>query len=284
MLPFDQCGHLFHPDCAKSYFNSKIDDKSLPLKCPLPECKLDIAISDIQMILLPEEFQKFEKFTFDLYIEKNNDSYNCCPTPNCPFVYQWVPMGGFEMNCPVCEKKYCLKCKVEFHEGQSCKEYEINHKIDPNDDKFLKFVRGKHFKQCPKCKYWVERSMGCDTMSCRCGCTFCYACGADKGAGNHVCKRRPGVGGIMHPMPIPVEEHFGGLSFPIPHSLPEAENPFNLLSAMDSRRIPKIKQWRAPIKKAAKKAAPSAIRSDEDYWDLDEREQIEEMRAFYQNN
>lgn len=38
-------------------------------------------------------------------------------------------------------------------------------------------MKGAKFKQCPKCKYWVERNQGCPTMSCKCGQKFCYDCG-----------------------------------------------------------------------------------------------------------
>jgi len=41
----------------------------------------------------------------------------------------------------------------------------------------MKFVKGKKFKQCPKCKYWVERATGCDHITCRCRYEFCYKCG-----------------------------------------------------------------------------------------------------------
>ena len=50
---------------------------------------------------------------------------------------------------------------------------------------------GKKFglSQCPKCHSWIEKgpameafgipvAEGCDKMTCRCGCQFCYRCGA----------------------------------------------------------------------------------------------------------
>lgn len=46
-----------------------------------------------------------------------------------------------------------------------------------NDEAFEKFVKGKKFKQCPKCMFWVEKNQGCDHMTCRCHYEFCYKCG-----------------------------------------------------------------------------------------------------------
>ena len=45
------------------------------------------------------------------------------------------------------------------------------------DKAFEDFVKGAKFKQCPKCKFWVERVSGCSSMACRCGVEFCYDCG-----------------------------------------------------------------------------------------------------------
>lgn len=38
-------------------------------------------------------------------------------------------------------------------------------------------MRGMKFKQCPFCRFWVEKTEGCDHMRCRCGKEFCYKCG-----------------------------------------------------------------------------------------------------------
>ncbi len=43
----------------------------------------------------------------------------------------------------------------------------------------MDFVKGMKFKQCPSCKYWVEKNEGCNHMTCRCGKQFCYVCGGD---------------------------------------------------------------------------------------------------------
>lgn len=34
-------------------------------------------------------------------------------------------------------------------------------------------------QRCPQCRFWVEKSKGCNHMRCRCGKEFCHLCGAD---------------------------------------------------------------------------------------------------------
>ena len=72
---------------------------------------------------------------------------------------------------------YCLNCRVVYHEGKTCDEYQKTAKLDDNDEKFITYVQGSKFKQCPHCNFWVERTQGCDHMKCRCGKDFCYKCG-----------------------------------------------------------------------------------------------------------
>lgn len=37
--------------------------------------------------------------------------------------------------------------------------------------------KGKKYKKCPKCNFWVDNWRGCITMKCRCGTQFCFKCG-----------------------------------------------------------------------------------------------------------
>jgi|JI6StandDraft_1071083.scaffolds.fasta_scaffold01165_17 hypothetical protein len=41
----------------------------------------------------------------------------------------------------------------------TCKEHEINNTFNDDDKKFIDFVKGAKFKQCPKCRFWVEKNM-----------------------------------------------------------------------------------------------------------------------------
>lgn len=59
----------------------------------------------------------------------------------------------------------------------TCAEYKVSNTETEADKQFLEFVAGKKFKQCPKCKFWVEKNQGCDHMTCKCKFEFCYKCG-----------------------------------------------------------------------------------------------------------
>ncbi|KAL4512950.1 hypothetical protein ABPG72_017635 [Tetrahymena utriculariae] len=170
------CEHIFHKVCLSKYFNTLISQKQFPINCPNSECILPVQQYQIQEILSEEDFIKYEKFTLQNYIDSNADEISWCPTSNCEYAFI-IDNGQTKLNCPGCKKLYCLACKSDFHEGQTCKEYQISNKYTEQDKNFEQLVKGQKFKQCSKCKMWVEKITGCDHMTCRCRYQFCYKCG-----------------------------------------------------------------------------------------------------------
>lgn len=38
----DSCGHVYHKECLKHHASQRIQERSLPIYCPEPECKGEI--------------------------------------------------------------------------------------------------------------------------------------------------------------------------------------------------------------------------------------------------
>ena len=174
----------------------------------MEDCGKVLETRDIFEHVNEELKEKYERFTFNKFVEKQGSTTAWCPTPGCPAAFEFDDQLD-NYKCPACHKHYCLKCRVEYHKGMSCQEYRINNKFDDKDKKFIEFVRGHKFKQCPNCKFWVERAEGCSTMTCKCGQEFCYHCGGTTcphgrckflGAGHPVPPHRPVR---PHPEPRP---------------------------------------------------------------------------------
>jgi len=53
---------------------------------------------------------------------------------------------------------------------------------------FEDFVKGAKYKMCQECKYWVEKTDGCDHLTCKCGNEFCYKCGVNYLDGSPNCE------------------------------------------------------------------------------------------------
>ncbi len=72
------------------------------------------------------------------------------------------------MDCPHCSEEICLKCKESSHSGKPC-EY----------DEFCALAKDLAYRACVSCNYWIEKSEGCNHMTCICGAEFCYVCARD---------------------------------------------------------------------------------------------------------
>jgi len=101
-----------------------------------------------------------------------------------------VAVVDLEMGttCWRCDAKLCPKCGSTAHddtdeskEGESCGA--------KHDFRLLGMVSSRNdWVQCPKCQHVLERTQGCDHMTCPCGAQFCFVCRAMPHCGSK-CKK-----------------------------------------------------------------------------------------------
>ena len=174
---FLDCNCVLHNKCFDDLVKAAVENNTLPVKCP--NCGTNVHpnyIEDSLRNINPQLYDKYEKFSRNIFLQKNSNEYSSCPTPGCEYMFFFNP-GEFNFLCPLCGKHYCLNCKDEWHVNMTCQQYKDSRDVNKLDQQFYNFVRGAKFKMCPKCKYWVEKNQGCNHMKCRCGTDFCYLCG-----------------------------------------------------------------------------------------------------------
>lgn len=174
-LPLENCGEIFHYNCIHEYLIGKIRKSEIPVLCPTPHCKQEISMLDFRERLDSMEFKEFEDSSFWAFVAKNGDDFYCCPTAECPYVFE-ATEAEKHFQCPTCAQEYCLNCRVRYHKRISCdkfKESKEGRKIDYN-------LKGKRFKECGKCRVLVLKPDACNQLDCRCGNKFCYTCGQTK--------------------------------------------------------------------------------------------------------
>lgn len=166
------CKHFFCKECLNNFLHCEILKKNFPIKCCANNdnkiCGIPIPHMVIWKNLDENQKDKYNDFTLKKYIESLNEAFFPCPTPGCPFGCEFEK-GLQELFCPICKKSFCLLCKSEAHEDKSC------NKLD--DKEFLNLAKNKKYKQCPKCRAWIEKNEGCNHMTCKCRYEFCYICG-----------------------------------------------------------------------------------------------------------
>ncbi|GAU44683.1 hypothetical protein TSUD_400250 [Trifolium subterraneum] len=160
------CSHAYCSNCVAMYIGSKLDDNITNIGCPVPECNGLLEVEPCRSILSPEVFERWDCSALLI-----NDGTEAAGNTKCPH----------------CNRMFCARCKVPWHNGMECSEYEklIVDNRGKEYDKLVKLAKRKNWQRCPKCRVYVARNKGCSHMTCRCGCSFCYKCGSTYLPGGH---------------------------------------------------------------------------------------------------
>ena len=179
----DCCSHDVCEECIQTMITTNIDEGVIRMSCPFPDCGRNIPVSVVSNILRtePEYLKKFDRFR---NAQLANDTEKVCP--NCSLLtHHEVPKrilghkaADVKITCQGCTFEWCFKCHAPWHKDQTCKE----HKKGSKD--FKQWLKSRNNKgaangqKCPSCNIPIQRSTGCDHMTCsKCSTHFCYHCG-----------------------------------------------------------------------------------------------------------
>ncbi|KAL0566600.1 hypothetical protein V5O48_015410 [Marasmius crinis-equi] len=171
------CGHEYCTACLLHFLTADI--KTFPVVCIGNEaaCNEPIPLSIFQKYLDPPQFSALMETAFTTYIERNQQAYRYCKTPDCKQVYRCdsssSSSSGKTRQCPSCLAAICIQCHEEGHDGMTCEERQM-HAEDRLSDAWAREVGAK---KCPSCQVWIEKSAGCNHMTCKlCNTHFCWVC------------------------------------------------------------------------------------------------------------
>ena len=184
----EACAHSHHKECLKTCIMKLASTRFFPMQCPILDCKKEIDNEEIKNLLegSTEDQKLYEKYYKRYIIETNPKNYIYCPGAGCEHVwYIASKLEGKKLDCPECKKSYCVKCKAEWHEQKNCRKAR-RYRDKQTDEFFDKYASKMKYKKCPQCGQTIERTRGCNAMSCiRCKTPFCYKCG--KRGDGHKC-------------------------------------------------------------------------------------------------
>ena len=82
--------------------------------------------------------------------------------------------------CPGCFEDLCLHCRDTAHPTSTCSAWQTKRANERDGARALEQTAARRrWKKCQQCGVFVERSDGCNHMTCACRHEFCYNCGAD---------------------------------------------------------------------------------------------------------
>lgn len=134
------------------------------------------AIAFVVENAFPDDFKRIHKYNMKHLkkIKEKKEKENV----TCPNVLCLNGMLDLDNNCLRCCKKYCPTCRIEITTSS------LFHKCKKEDIDSLSFI--ENLIQCPSCKIPVEKSIGCNYITCSiCKTNFDYITGEKTVYGNH---------------------------------------------------------------------------------------------------
>ncbi|EYU24573.1 hypothetical protein ABFS82_04G112800 [Erythranthe guttata] len=177
------CNHWYCSDCITKYISSQLlENNAAAISCIAAGCDEHLDPYQLRSILPENVFVRWCDALCEASIEEE-DKYYCLYKDCSAFLINDSESRKeiiAQAKCPACGRCFCVTCKVQWHEGFLCEEFQ-KLRVDErsNEDLMLmNLAKENKWKRCPLCQIFVDRSEGCLFMKCRCGYTFCYNCGA----------------------------------------------------------------------------------------------------------
>ncbi|PSC76100.1 E3 ubiquitin-ligase ARI4 [Micractinium conductrix] len=143
-------------------------------------CDTSIADAECELLLSAENSDTLKQVMAEASIPEQARFY--CPNRRCsaPFPLDREPQPDTPSFCPACDSKICTHCRVVWHKGFRCAEYQALPSTDrqPEDLALLQEAARRQWQRCAQCKHMIELGEGCRHITCRCGYEFCFSCGA----------------------------------------------------------------------------------------------------------
>ncbi|CAK6446569.1 unnamed protein product [Pipistrellus nathusii] len=180
--PLPCCKKAVCEECLKVYLSSQVQLGQVEIKCPITECFEFLEETTVVYNLTHEDSIKYKYF-----LELGRIDASTKPCPQCKHFTTFKKKGHiptpsrseskYKIQCPACQFVWCFKCHSPWHEGVNCKEYKKGDKLLRHWASEIEHGQ-RNAQKCPKCKIHIQRTEGCDHMTCsQCNTNFCYRCG-----------------------------------------------------------------------------------------------------------
>jgi len=145
------------------------------IPCMNAHCRQPFKAEDVTSFLNQEQRETINTALFDVYLRKTED-IRMCPNNNCFYA------GMINLNAPCGDNLECESCgrqwreKIHLSAKEKVKEFfgENNTK---RSEVLCELWEEIFTRRCPSCGVSIQKSGGCDHMTCRkCQFEFCWLC------------------------------------------------------------------------------------------------------------
>jgi E3 ubiquitin-protein ligase RNF14 len=204
------CGHVFCTQCLIAYYSACIEQGYIPqVVCPDLGCGVrTVDEKQLGKLVGGELVKRYRDLSRKLALEADPMHYMACPRDLCQALMKKNPDDLLAI-CPECSFAFCSVCKRSWHgyyeycrmqeppvevveqyantddedtkrliESQWGKRNMVKYVKEYHDEKaFREYMESNNNRHCPTCATPIEKSMGCNKMTCGiCHTFFCFLC------------------------------------------------------------------------------------------------------------
>ncbi|MBA0774862.1 hypothetical protein Gotri_010041 [Gossypium trilobum] len=161
MFTTQSCNHSYCSDCIRKHVSTRVEENLTVVRCPGVNCETVLELDECRPLLPEVVIHRWEDALCQEFISASQRFY--CPFRDCSA--SLLNDGGEvirEAECPFCHRLFCAQCYVPWHPGIACEDLQrLNEDERGREDLMVReLAKENKWARCPKCKYYVERTVG----------------------------------------------------------------------------------------------------------------------------
>ena len=173
------CQHVYCLECFEGFCNAGASSskEAFQLKCEgnVGTCPTLFTLKELQDRVSSSIFEGILKSSFTEHVQRHQNIFHYCPTPDCGYIYRCTTITNPPAyNCTNRLEATCPSCNAR-HGEYTCAEYKDI--ASGGLEALQKLKRELNIKDCLKCKTPMEKTEGCNHMTCGgCKAHICWVC------------------------------------------------------------------------------------------------------------
>lgn len=173
------CNHVYCADCFSNFCHAPASgsiDFRITCVGDLGRCEKTLPLAELQDLLSSATFEGILAASFTSHIRRHPTIFSYCPTADCDQIYRVTTDSNTAttFTCTECLASTCTSCHAP-HPDISCAEHKDI--VSGGYEALERVKKELGVKDCPKCKTPIEKTYGCNHMTCMgCKTHICWFC------------------------------------------------------------------------------------------------------------